>query len=152
MGNHPKNSIEFKPLAGDPAHGYRAETFIDVCNAIIDAGKWGRLAKSQLFLAVEAEIIVRSAAKIGIVGLIDEATGFIADKRKEEYKELWQQFIREEFRQWEEPEFPDEFFNIIYKLYGLRRFNPHSSKHPRFFSKFLRKYIYQPLANSNGAI
>jgi hypothetical protein len=27
-----------------------------------------------------------------------------------------------------------------YKLYGLKRFNPKSTKHPRFFSKFLRKY------------
>lgn len=146
------NPIEFKPLNGDPAHGYRAETFIDVCNAIIDAGKLGRLVKSQLFLAVQAEIIVRSAAKIGIVGLIDEATGFIVDKRKEEYRALWQQFIREEFRRWEEPEFPDELFNIMYKLYGLRRINPSSTKHPKFFGKFLRKYVYQPLAYSNGAI
>lgn len=134
-----ENPIEFKPLSGDPAHGYGAETFIDVCNAIIDAGKMGRLAKSQLFLAVQAEVIVRSAAKIGIFGLIDEATGFISDKRKEEYRELWRDFIREEFRQWEEPEFPEELFNIMYKLYGLKRFNPSSTKHPKFFGKFLRK-------------
>ena len=147
-----ENPIEFKPLSGDPAHGYGAETFIDVCNAIIDAHKLNRLAKSQIFLAIQAEVIVRSAAKIGIVGLIDEATGFIADKRKEEYRELWQGFIREEFRQWEEAEFPEELFNIIYKLYGLKRINPSSTKHPKFFGKFLRKYVYEPLANSNGAI
>ena len=146
------NPIEFKPLAGDPAHGYQAETFIDVCNAIIDAHKLGRLAPSQVFLGIQAEIIVRSAAKLGIIGLIDEATGFIEDKRKEEYRELWVSFLRDEFRQWEEAEFPNELFNLMYKLYGLKRFQPNSTKHPRFFSKFLRKYVYQPLANSNGAI
>ena len=96
--------------------------------------------------------LVRSAAKIGIIGLIDEATGFISDKRKHEYRELWEAFLRDEFRQWEEAEFPDELFNVMYKLCGLKRFQPNSTKHPRFFAKFLRKYVYQPLANSNGAI
>jgi hypothetical protein len=41
---------------------------------------------------------------------------------------------------------------VFYNLYGLRRINPNTTKHPKFFSKLLRKYIYQPLANSHGAI
>lgn len=146
------NPLEFLPISGDPAHGYPAEVFIEVCDAIIDAAKAGKLTSSQTFLGVQAEFIVRSAAKIGIIGLIDEATGFIADKRKHEYQELWQEFLRDEFRQWEEAEFPNDLFNVIYKLYGLKRFQPSSTKHPRFFAKFLRKYVYQALANSNGAI
>ncbi|WP_218822801.1 P63C domain-containing protein [Tistlia consotensis] len=146
-----ENPIEFKPLAGDPAHGYRAEVFIEVCDAIITAGRNGLLSPSQEFLAIQAEFIVRSAAKVGIIGLIDEATSFIADKRREEYRELWGQFIREEFRSWE-AEFPERLFDSMYRLYGLKRQDPKSFKHPRFFSKFIRKYIYAPLANSNGAI
>jgi P63C domain len=140
----------FSPLAGDPAHGYEATVLIEVCDALIE----GRdiLLPNQRFLARQAEIIVRAAAKIGIIALIDEATGFIDDKRREEYRALWQEFIRDEFRQWEEAEFPDDIFDMMYKLYGLKRINPNSTRHPKFFSKFLRKYIYVPLASSNGAI
>lgn len=144
------NPVVFKPLAGDLGHGYEATVLIEVCDALIEGR--GSLLPSQMFLARQAEIIIRSAAKIGIIALIDEATGFIEDKRREEYRALWQEFIRDEFRQWEEPEFPDDIFYIIYKLYGLKRINPSSTKHPRFFGKFLRKYVYVPLANSNGAI
>jgi len=143
--------IIFKPLNGDPAHGYEAATLVEVLDAIIDARNEGKLLPNQIFLARQAEIIIRSAAKLGIVALIDEATGFIADKRKAEYRELFQQYISDEIRQWEK-EFPDEFFDMIYRLYGLKRINPRSFKHPIFFSKFIRKYIYRPLANSNGAI
>jgi hypothetical protein len=143
--------IEFNPLSGDPAHGYSAEVFIEVCDAIIDAARRNLLTSAQQFLGIQAEFIVRSAAKIGIIGLIDEATGFIADKRREEYRELWDQFLREEFRTWE-AEFPERLFDSMYRLYGLKRLDPKSFKHPRFFSKFIRKYIYAPLANSNGAI
>lgn len=144
------NPIIFKPLLGDPGHGYEAVVLIEVCDALIEGRD--ELLPSQKFLARQAEIIVRSAAKIGIIALIDEATGFIEDKRREEYRTLWQEFIRDEFRQWEQAEFPDDIFDMIYKLYGLKRFNPNSTKHPRFFSKFLRKYIYLPLASSNGGI
>ncbi|WP_425229941.1 P63C domain-containing protein [Sphingomonas sp.] len=142
--------IVFSPLSGDPAHGYEATVLIDLCDALIDAEP--DLLPNQKFLAKQAEIIIRAAAKVGIVALIDEATGFIADKRREEYRELWQQCIRDEARKWMEREFPEDLFEIFYKTYGLKRLNPDTSRHPRFFSKLIRKYIYEPLLNSNGAI
>lgn len=146
-----ENPIVFKPLGGDPAHGYEGTILIEVCDAIIQARNEGALRPSQLFLAAQAEMIVRSAAKIGIMALIDEATGYSDNKRKTEYRELFQQFLLDEVAQWHD-EYPDKFFDMIYKLYGLKRKNPDSNKHPQFFGKFIRKYIYYPLANSHGAI
>jgi hypothetical protein len=145
------NPIVFKPLKGDPAHGYEASVLIDVCDAIIQARSQGKLLPSQQRMAVRAEMIFRSAAKLGIIALIDEATGFIADKRKEEYRELFKEFIREECRDWSEV-FSRAFFDMLYRLYNLRRKNPSSFKHPGFFGHFIRRYVYFPLANSNGAI
>lgn len=144
------NPIVFTPLSGDPAHGYEATVLIDLCDALIDAEP--ELLPSQKFLARQAEIIIRAAAKVGIVALIDEATGFIADKRREEYREIWQECIRDEARKWEAREFPDDLFDIFYKTYGLKRTNPDTTQHPKFFAKLIRKYIYEPLLNSNGAI
>ena len=37
-----------------------------------------------------------------------------------------------------------------YRLYSIKRLN--KNHHPSFFGKLVRKYIYAPLANSNGAI
>jgi hypothetical protein len=145
------NPLVFKPLSGDPGHGFEATDLIDICTSIMDAHKSGKLRPNQHHLALRSEIIIRSAAKVGITALVDEATGYIADKRKEEYREIFQQFIREEFSKYEK-EFPQKLFDMIYKIYGLKRskINPH--RHPQFFGKFIRKYIYEPLANSNGAI
>jgi hypothetical protein len=99
---------------------------------------------------MQAEFIVRSAAKVGIIALVDEATGY-SDRSIDEYRKLFDQFVKSELRQWEK-EFPDKFFSMIYRLYGLKRQRPDSSRHPQFFSHFIRKFIYFPLANSNGAI
>ncbi|WP_165915859.1 P63C domain-containing protein [Aminobacter aminovorans] len=152
-----ENPISFRYLDTDPdsvvgtADGYEATTLIEVCDALIQARNDKRLAPSQAFLAVQAEIIVRSAAKLGIVALVDAATGYIEDVHRTEYLRLWQEFVSEEFRQWEK-EFPDQFADMIYKLYKLKRRAQRSFKHPQFFGWFTRKYIYHPLANSNGAI
>lgn len=144
------NPIIFRALNGSSADGYEAVVLIEVCDALIEAKNQNKLLGSQLFLAMQAEIIVRAAAKIGIIALVDEATGY-QDKTKDEYRKLFDNFIRAEFRQWEQ-EFPDKFFELIYRLYGLKRQKPDSSRHPQFFGKFIRKYIYYPLAYSNGAI
>lgn len=144
-----ENPIVFKPRSGDPAHGFEATVLIEVCLALIEARDV--LLPSQIFLARQAEIIVRSAAKLGIIALVDEATGYSEDKRRDEYRQLWNAYIKDEASQWD-LEFPDDLFDLIYKLYNLRRVDPKSTKHPRFFAKVLRKYIYQPLAHSNGAI
>lgn len=143
------NPIIFNALGGDPAHGFEGTALIELCDAIWEARKQGKLSKRQEFLGVQAEIIIRSSAKVGIIALIDEATGFFLDKRREEYRELFREFIREEFRAWKQ-EFPTEFFDMLYRLYNLRR-SP-GTRHPQFFGKVIRRYIYAPLANSHGAI
>lgn len=144
-----ESPIVFTALAGEEAHGYEGSDLVEVCDAIWQARREGKLAPSQEALGLQAEIIIRSAAKVGIAALIDEATGFYKDKRKDEYRELFKEFIREEFGKWQQ-EFPPQFFDIWYRLYGLKR--GAGSRHPQFFGKLIRKYIYAPLANSNGAI
>lgn len=153
-----ENPIVFKYLdtdledtQGGTADGYEATTLIEVCDVLIQARNEKLLAPSQAFLAVQAEIIVRSAAKIGIIALVDAATGYVEDVKKEEYLQLWKEFVSIEFRQWE-AEFPSQFADMIYKIYGLKRKDPKSFRHPQFFGWFTRKYIYHPLANSKGAI
>ena len=136
---------------GGTADGYEATTLIDVCAAIVAAYRAGKLHGSQKFLYVQAEIIIRASAKLGITALVDDAVGYVSDVRRGEYQALFEKFVLDECRQWEE-EFPRQFFDMIYKIYGLKRIDPDSNKMPRFFGKFIRKYIYFPLAHSKGAI
>lgn len=144
------NPIAFTAINGASADGYEAEVLIEVCDALIEARNQNKLAPSQKFLAQQAEVIVRAAAKVGIIALVDEATGY-QDKTKDEYRKLFDSFIQKEFRQWE-AEFPPKFFEMIYRIYGLKRQKPDTTRHPQFFGKFIRKYVYYPLAHSNGAI
>ena len=153
-----ENPIYFRILGGDPksafsvtGDGYEANTLIDVCDAILRARAEKRLHPRQDFLAKQAEIIIRATAKVGINKLVDDAVGYISDPRRQEYIEMFKALVADECQQWKD-EFPDKLADTLYRLYGLKRFDPKSTKHPRFFAKFIRKYVYYPLANSRGVI
>lgn len=107
------------------------------------------LQSSQIPISVQEDIIMRGLAEVGIVALVDEATGHIDEKRQDEYRILFQEFIKEQVREYEK-EFPKQFTDGLYRLYGLTQ--KKAGRHPQFFGKFTRKYIYEPLASSKGAI
>ena len=143
-----ENPIYFKLLGTDPdggvgvmGDGYEAETLIEVCDALLRARLAKRLHPSQQFLAQQAEIIIRSTAKVGINKLVDDAVGYISDPRRQEYIEMFKTFIADECQQWNN-EFPDKLADTMYRLYGLKRFDCKSKKHPRFFSKFIRNGLF----------
>lgn len=133
------------------ADGYEADTLIDCCKAIVSAHHNGKLHGRQHFLYVRAEVIMRAAAKLGITALVDAAVKYVPDNRRGEYQALFEKFVLDECREWEQ-EFPRKYLDMIYKIYGLRRVDPDSTRTPRFFGMFTRKYIYAPLAHSKGAL
>jgi hypothetical protein len=152
------NPIYFKIIDPDSkndlgvtADGYEADTLIECCKAIVAAFLDKKLHGKQYFLYARAEIIIRASARLGIIALVDEAVGYVPDRRRGEYQALFEKFILDECRQWEE-EFPRKYLDMIYNIYGLKRVDPDSTRTPRFFGKFTRKYIYAPLAHSKGAI
>lgn len=144
-----REPIEYKTPEGEVEYGYEGTLVVDYCKAILEARRLGYMnEETRKRYAMACEAFVISCAKVGITALIDEATGYALDKRKDEYRELFKEFIRAEIRDWEK-EFPDQFFDLIYRLYNLKRIAPN---HPQFFGGFIRRYVYTPLADSKGAV
>ena len=134
---------------GTPAHGIEATSLPKICNVYLKMRDEGKLSGPQLKLSMQADIINRGLAEVGIVALVDEATGHIEEKKKNEYRELFQAFIREQMKEYDK-EFPRQFTDYLYRLYGLQPGK--NGRHPQFFGAFTRRYIYTPLAQSKGAI
>jgi len=57
-------------------NGYDATILPLVCDAWLSARDAGVLKPSQLDKAQNAEILMRSLAKVGIIALVDEVTGY----------------------------------------------------------------------------
>ncbi len=62
--------IKFRISAGI-AHGYEATILADICDAVLEARKEGKLNYQQEHIAKQCEILVRGFARVGIIALVD---------------------------------------------------------------------------------
>src|SRR2546426_9252781 len=92
-----------------PANGYEATILVDICEKYLQARDQRLLKANQLPLAVQAEIIVRACAKVGIIALIDEATGYQKVRAENALRLKLQAFIADELQEWARM-FPEEFW------------------------------------------
>lgn len=136
------SQIEFLLPSGKKAFGYRAELLPQVCEVYLEARDAGALAQSQLHVARQADILVRSLAKVGIVALVDEATGYQRDRGHDALRLLLERYIAEGLQKWIHT-FPDSFFAELDRLYDNAPTTPRSR--PQYYGRFINKYVYEPI-------
>jgi hypothetical protein len=114
-----KSPILFMPLrGGNPAYGNEATNLIDLCELLLKARDQGDvLTPTQSKYVDAADIVIRSFAKVGIIAVIDEVTGYQAVRPQQALQAYLVKLIRKELAAWAK-KFPDEFYENIYKLKG----------------------------------
>jgi hypothetical protein len=69
--------LQYRPKhGGRTAFGYDALLLPTICEVLLDASKAGALKANQTQLADMAEILIRGFARVGVIALVDEATGY----------------------------------------------------------------------------
>lgn len=136
--------VVFRPKhGGRAANGYEATLLPKICNAILEARDAGALQQNQIPLAVQADMLIRALAQVGIIALIDEATGYQAERDRDELQRLLKLYLSEEALKWVK-RFPAEFFNQIYRLRGWQRpMNLHA--HSPQMGKYINELVYERL-------
>ena len=143
-------SLALKPIlyvpktGGALAHGLRAETLPKVCNVFLAARDVDGLHPSQFKIAVEADTLVRGLAEVGIIALVDEATGFQRDRAKDALAKILEEFIGKDLRKWTST-FPIEFYEQIFRLRGWP-FNPQNLRRPGVVAHYTNDFVYSRLA------
>ena len=136
--------IKFKTTTGSEAYGYEATVLADLCDAVLDARKKGKLNYQQEHIAERCEILVRGFARVGIIALVDEATGYQYDRSRRALEEILDAFIKDELGKWMK-RFPDEFYYHLFRLKGLK-YIPFPSKKPRYVGHWTNDVVYSRLA------
>lgn len=97
--------------------GYKAEILPHICDIYLSARDDNVLTENQKPLAIASDILMRSLAKVGIVALIDEATGYQFERDVRALQKILAEYIAEEFLPWVKT-FPDEFYIQMFRLRG----------------------------------
>ena len=130
---------------GKTIHGYKADALVDICDAFMEARKHINLSPRQAIIATQCEILMRAFARVGIIALVDEATGYdkAKEKAKDELQKFLNQFLQEEAARWVKT-FPDQFFEDIYKMRGWTWNN--TTARPGVIGQWITDIVYDRLA------
>jgi len=138
--------IDYIPKHGGRALGFRAETLPGVCEAYLAARQADELHHTQANAAKAAEIIVRGLAKVGIVALVDEATGYQEERAKDALARILEQYIADEYRKWTST-FPERFYKEIFRLKGWDWTEKAiQGRRPGVIGKYTDDIVYERLA------
>ncbi|MGP1500202.1 MAG: P63C domain-containing protein [Bergeyella cardium] len=125
-------------------NGYEATILADICEAFLEARKNISLSARQKIIAEQCEILIRGFARVGIVALVDEATGYQYERERFELQKILNAYISDEILKWQLT-FTDDFYKEIYRLWGLPFIPKYIKNKPSFIGKLTNKYIYDLL-------
>lgn len=135
--------IRFLTPSGNRANGYRAEALPTICKVILTAKDDKALATGQLRTAREADILIRGLATVGIVALVDEATGYQEIRARDALAAVLEAFVAKELQPWLKT-FPNDFYKEMFRLREL----PYdgSVKRPQYFGNLTNEIVYRRVA------
>lgn len=142
------HSITFLPPLGGSGGGmgyaYDANFLADICEAVLKARDEGKLSSIQQGIALRCETLMRGFARVGIIALIDEATGYQARRPQDALAKILEQFISKELAKWAKV-FPDEFYEQMFRLRGWE-YRPNTSLRPAHAARLTNDLVYSRLA------
>ena len=121
---------------------FEASLFVDLCKAYVDAMHDHALqTEKQEQTARRLYAIMTAFAKTGLIAVIDEVTGYQADRDRDEMQKVLEKYISAELLPWAK-RFPDEFYKQMFRLKGWEYKG--KAKTP-YAGKLTNKYIYEYL-------
>lgn len=121
---------------------FRAELFIDLCKAYIEAQRDNALpSEHQQMVASRLLMIMTAFAKVGLIALIDEVTGYQDDRDRTELQRILAKYISADLLSWAK-RFPDEFYK---QMFRLKKWDYHGTKKSPLAGKITNEYVYQYL-------
>lgn len=139
------NPILFRAPGAGKAHGFEATVLADFCEVILAAReKQGVLQANQYHVAKQCEILMRGFARVGIIALVDEATGYQYDRPRQQLAEILEAFISKELVKWMKM-FPDDFYQELFRLRGWT-YSSKPARRPILVGKLTINLVYERLA------
>ena len=135
--------IKFKSPNGI-TYGYEATILPDICDAVLEARENKKLQIQQVHIAKQCEILVRGLAVIGIIALVDEATGYQEVRDRGALRKILDKYITDEWAKWTKT-FPDEYYKELFKLKNMP-YPPTTKNKPSYIGHWTNDIVYKRLA------
>ena len=140
----PSIIVNYRTERGSLARGIRADIIPRICDIWLDADEHSTLGIRQKSIAAKARLLMRALAHVGIIALVDEATGYQEDRARDALQRILEAFIAKELQPWVRT-FPDDYYRELFRLRGLE-FPTDTVKRPQYFGHITNNIVYKRLA------
>jgi len=139
--------LEYNPKhGGRTAYGVEATMLPKICEVWLDAKEAGALkSEKDLLTAEKAKLLHRGFAHVGIIALVDEATGYQDERVKDALNKILNEFLVEEAKRYKVT-FPTDFYKIIFKLNSWTWTAQSAQRKPMVVAKWTNDLVYERLA------
>lgn len=143
------NPIFYLTKSGSRAVGYDARLLPQVADVYLQLRdtllkERGSVHSRYQGMINASDILVRGLANVGIIALVDEATGFQRDRASDALAMILEAFIAKELQPYIRT-FPEEFYEGLFRLRGLH-FPTDTVKRPQYFGHLTNDIVYARLA------
>lgn len=141
-----ENPIRFVTPSGGRAMGFDATMLPDLCQAVLEARRNKLLHFNQAHIANRCEVLQGALARVGIIALVDEATGYQDVRAKDALAKILEQFVAKELQPWQHT-FDAEYYKQIFRL-NEWRYGEFGGDHkrPMAVARITRDVVYSRLA------
>lgn len=138
-----RNPILFSAPGFHRVLGYPATILPEICDAVLAARAAGDTTPRQEPIVRRAEELIRAFAKVGIIALVDEATGYQAYRARDELQKILTAYIAPELLPWAK-RFPDAFYEQLHRVWGWP-YQPGNQSRNAYIGKLTNELIYERL-------
>lgn len=133
--------ILYRMPKGGRGYGYEARLLPLVCEVYLAARRARALWETQNHIAKACEMLVSALAQVGIVALVDEATGYQEVRDRKALQAILDRYLRQEFAAWAK-RFPDDFYKEMFRLKGWTWKNMNPAGGPRCVAQYTKDLVY----------
>ena len=144
LGDLQSIAVKYRTERGKLAHGIKAEIIPKICDVWLDADEEGKLGSRQKQIAHKARVLMRALAHVGIIALVDEATGYQEVRDRFALQAILDKYLRKEFAAWAK-RFPDEFYEHIFRLRKWT-WKGMTVNRPQIVANYTKDIVYARLA------
>jgi hypothetical protein len=130
------------------AVGYNAEVLPQVCEVYLKFRDQSLKERKEIpgrykHIFEACDILMRGLAHVGIIALVDEATGFQAIRDRNALQAILDKFLRKELAAWAK-RFPNEFYQELFRLRGWQ-WKGMKVNRPQAVAGYTKDFVYDRL-------
>lgn len=141
--------VFYRKKSGKKAVGYVAEllpgvaeVYLQMRDSFYHQNK--EIPAQYVHIVKACDAAMRGLARVGIVALVDEATGYQEVRDRQALQKILDKYLTEEKAKWAKT-FPDDFYKKLFNVRGIP-YDPTTNKRPGFIGHDTNSIVYDRLA------